>query len=48
MGSRAPNDTHPEIERLLIEGTRRMSPARKLDRVGALAVVHVGRWFGPG
>ena len=36
MSSRAPNDTHPEIERLLIEGYRKMSPAQKLDRVGAL------------
>jgi hypothetical protein len=36
MGSRAPNDTHPEIERLLIEGCRKMSPAQKIDRVGAL------------
>ena len=36
MSSRAPNDTHPEIERLLIEGYRKMSPARKLERVGAL------------
>ena len=26
-------DTHPEIERLLIEGYRRMSPREKLQRV---------------
>ena len=31
-----PNDTHPKIEALLIEGYRRMSPSQKLERVGAL------------
>jgi hypothetical protein len=32
----APNDTHPAVEALLIEGYRRMSPAQKLERVRAL------------
>jgi len=31
-----PNDTHPTIEALLIEGYRKMSPAQKIDRVRAL------------
>lgn len=31
-----PNDTHPKIEALLIEGYRKMSPSQKLERVGAL------------
>lgn len=31
-----PNDTSPEVEKLLIEGYRRMSPAQKLARVQAL------------
>lgn len=30
------NDTHPSIEALLIAGYRRMSPAQKIERVGAL------------
>jgi hypothetical protein len=30
------NDTSPEAERILIEGYRRMSPAKKLQRVVAL------------
>lgn len=32
----APNDTHPAIQRMLIDGYRRMSPAEKLRRVEAL------------
>lgn len=31
-----PNDTHPKIEALLIEGYRKMSPAQKIARVRAL------------
>lgn len=31
-----PNDTHPKIEALLIEGYRKMSPAQKLEQVRAL------------
>ena len=31
-----PNDTHPKIEALLIEGYRKMSPSQKLERVRAL------------
>jgi hypothetical protein len=31
-----PNDTHPKIQALLIEGYRKMSPAQKIDRVRAL------------
>jgi hypothetical protein len=31
-----PNDTHPNIEALLIEGYRKMSPSQKLERVRAL------------
>lgn len=30
------NDTHPEVERLQIEGWRRMTPAQKLRRVADL------------
>jgi hypothetical protein len=29
-------DTHPEIERIQIEGYRRMTPAQKLERVWGL------------
>ena len=29
----SPNDTAPEVERILVEGYRRMSPAQKLQRV---------------
>jgi hypothetical protein len=32
----APSDTPPVVERLLIEGYRRMTPAEKLGRVAAL------------
>lgn len=32
----APSDTTPAVERLLIEGYRRMSPAEKLERVAAM------------
>jgi hypothetical protein len=31
-----PDDTHPAIRTLLIEGYRKMSPAQKLERVRAL------------
>ena len=37
MSAGLPNDTHPKIEALLIEGYRRMSPAQKLERVRALS-----------
>lgn len=30
------NDTHPDVERLQLEGWRRMSPAEKLQRVADL------------
>jgi hypothetical protein len=36
MTAGLPNDTHPEIEAMLIEGYRKMSPSQKLERVGAL------------
>lgn len=36
MGAPPPNDTHPKIEALLIDGYRRMSPAQKLERVRML------------
>ena len=36
MNAGSPNDTHPKIEILLIEGYRRMSPTQKLERVRAL------------
>ena len=36
MSAVPPNDTHPAIEALLIEGYRRMSPSQKLERVRAL------------
>lgn len=32
------NDTSPEIERLLIEGYRRMSPSQKLRRVSEMTL----------
>lgn len=32
----APSDTHPAIERILLEGYRRMSPAEKLQVVEGL------------
>ncbi len=31
-----PNDTRAEIEAMLVEGYRRMSPAQKIERVRAL------------
>jgi hypothetical protein len=31
-----PNDTHPKIEAMLIEGYRKMSASQKLERVRAL------------
>lgn len=37
MSAGLPNDTHPKIEALLIEGYRKMSPAQKLERVRALS-----------
>ncbi|MEW6363116.1 MAG: hypothetical protein AB1714_00605 [Acidobacteriota bacterium] len=36
MTAGTPNDTHPQIEAMLVAGLRRMSPAQKLDRVRAL------------
>lgn len=36
MSIAPPNDTHPKIEALLIEGYRKMSAAQKLESVGAL------------
>jgi hypothetical protein len=36
MSAGPPNDTHPKIEALLIEGYRKMSPSQKLERVRAL------------
>lgn len=33
-----PNDTHPEAERVLVAGYRRMSGAQKLAQVNALSV----------
>jgi hypothetical protein len=36
MSSEAPNDTHPKIEVLLIEGYRKMSPVQRLERVRSL------------
>jgi hypothetical protein len=36
MNPGPPNDTHPKIEAMLIEGYRKMSPAQKLERVRAL------------
>lgn len=37
MSAGLPNDTHPKIEAILIEGYRKMSPAQKLERVRALS-----------
>ena len=36
MSAGPPNDTHPKIEALLIEGYRKMSSSQKLARVCAL------------
>jgi hypothetical protein len=36
MNPALPNDTSPEVERILVEGYRKMSPAQKLARVEAL------------
>ncbi len=36
MSAGLPNDTHPVIEALLINGYRKMSPSQKLERVRAL------------
>ncbi len=36
MNTDPTNDTHPQIEALLLEGYRKMSPAQKLERVQAL------------
>ena len=33
-----PNDTHPVVERLLIEGFRRMTPTQKLAQVDAMTL----------
>ncbi|HEX7602521.1 MAG TPA: hypothetical protein VF316_12985 [Polyangiaceae bacterium] len=31
-----PNDTHPVVEAMIVDGYRRMSPSQKLGRVAAL------------
>lgn len=31
-----PNDTHPAVEAMIVDGYRRMSPSQKLGRVAAL------------
>ncbi|HSR54399.1 MAG TPA: hypothetical protein VLV83_26540 [Acidobacteriota bacterium] len=36
MSSGEPNDTHPEIEKMLIEGYRKMSAEEKMKRVSEL------------
>lgn len=36
MNASHPNDTHPKINAMIIEGYRRMSPKQKLDCVRAL------------
>ena len=36
MSTAPPNDTHPKIEAILIEGYRKMSASQKLERVCAL------------
>jgi len=36
MSAGQPLNTHPQVEALLIEGYRKMSPAQKLERVRAL------------
>lgn len=36
MSAGSPNDTHPSIDALLVQGYRRMSPAQKIARVRAL------------
>lgn len=36
MSVSLPNDTHPKIEAILIEGYRKMSASQKLERVCAL------------
>jgi hypothetical protein len=36
MSTAMPNDTHPLVEAVLIDGYRKMSPMQKLARVGAL------------
>lgn len=36
MRTGIPNDTHPEIEALLLDGYRRMSPQQKIECVCAL------------
>lgn len=38
MSAVPPSDTHPDVEALLIEGYRRMSPSEKLERVRALTL----------
>jgi hypothetical protein len=47
-------DTEPEIDRLLLEGYRRMTPAEKLERVvdlnrtaEAMATLRLERTYGP-
>lgn len=36
MSHGVPNDTHPKIEALLIEGYRKMTPSQKIAQVRAL------------
>ena len=36
MNAGLPNDTHPMIEAMLVEGYRKMSPSQKLERVRSL------------
>ena len=36
MTAKSPNDTHPAIDPLLIEGFRRMTPSQKLEIVSQL------------
>jgi hypothetical protein len=36
MSDGLPNDTHPKVQAILIEGYRRMTPSEKLERVRAL------------
>jgi hypothetical protein len=38
MKAMEPRDTHPRIERMIIEGYRRMTPAQKLARVFDLSL----------
>ena len=35
-GTKVFSDTHPDIERLMIEGMRKMTPAQKLRAIGSM------------